>query len=213
MPTVLCYGDSNTYGTKPMIDLAGQDRYGAEARWTGVLRRELGSGWTVIDEGLPGRTTVHDDPIEGRHKNGRTYLLPCLESHRPLDAIVLMLGTNDLKARFSLPAEDIAYGIGALLNIIGRAEAGPHGRAPKLLLIAPPPLGRLGFLAGMFTGGAEKSRRLAPLYAEIAAGCGAEFLDAGQIIRSSDGDGIHFDEAALEPLGQAVAARLKHMFR
>src|SRR5262245_18689824 len=106
MPTVLCYGDSNTHGTPPMSDMADQGRYPADQRWTGVLRRELGAGWTMIEEGLPGRTTVHDDPIEGVHKNGRRYLLPCLESHRPLDAIVLMLGTNDLKARFSLPAED-----------------------------------------------------------------------------------------------------------
>jgi len=213
MPTILCFGDSNTYGTKPMTDRDSQDRYGPDERWTGVLRRELGAGWTVIDEGLPGRTTVHDDPLEGAHKNGRRYLQACLESHRPLDAIVLMLGTNDLKTRFSLPPEDIADGVDELLKIIIAAEAGPAGKAPKLLVLSPPPLGKLGLLAGMFTGGTEKSRRLAPLYAAIAARHRAEFLDTGPVIRSSDIDGIHFDRDALEPLGEAVAARLKHMFR
>ncbi|HVI90561.1 MAG TPA: SGNH/GDSL hydrolase family protein [Dongiaceae bacterium] len=213
MPTVLCFGDSNTHGTKPMSDRDSQGRYGPDERWTGVLRRELGAGWTVIEEGLPGRTTVHDDPLEGAHKNGRRYLQACLESHRPLDAIVLMLGTNDLKARFSLPPEDIADGVDGLLQIIAAAEAGPAGKAPRLLVIAPPALAKLDLLAGMFTGGTEKSRHLAPLYAVLAARRGAEFLDAGQIIGSSDIDGIHFDADALEPFGEAIAARLKHMFR
>jgi lysophospholipase L1-like esterase len=213
MPTLLCFGDSNTYGTKPMTDRDRQERYGPDQRWTGILRRELGAGWTVIDEGLPGRTTMHDDPLEGAHKNGRRYLQACLESHRPLDAIVLMLGTNDLKARFSLPPEDIADGVDKLLQIILAAEAGPGGRPPRVLVLAPPPLGKLDLLAGMFSGGTEKSRRLAPLYAAIADRRGVDFLDTGPVIRSSDIDGIHFDLDALEPLGQAVAARLKHLFR
>lgn len=211
MPIVLCYGDSNTHGTKPMRDLATQDRYGPEERWTGVLRRELGAGWTVIDEGLPGRTTVHDDPIEGEHKNGRRYLLPCLESHGPVDLVTLMLGTNDLKARFSLPASDIAIGIEVLLEIIAASGAGPGGAAPKVLLIAPPPLARLDLFADMFTGGTEKSRRLGDLYAAVAKRHGTAFLDAGTVIKTSDGDGIHFDADALVPLGQAVAANLKRM--
>jgi len=211
MPVVLCYGDSNTHGTKPMTDLATQDRYGTGERWTGVLRRELGQSWTVIDEGLPGRTTVHDDPIEGEHKNGRRYLLPCLESHGPVDIVTLMLGTNDLKARFSLPASDIAIGIEILLEIIIASGAGPGGAAPRVLLIAPPPLARLDLFADMFTGGAEKSRRLAGLYGAIAARYDVGFLDAGSIIHTSDADGIHFDPEVLEPLGKAVAASLRRL--
>ncbi|HVJ42017.1 MAG TPA: SGNH/GDSL hydrolase family protein [Dongiaceae bacterium] len=211
MPTVLCYGDSNTYGTMPMTSREAEGRYPVDRRWTAVLGRELGAGWTVVVEGLPGRTTVHDDPIEGAHKNGGRYLLPCLQSHRPLDAVVLMLGTNDLKARFSLPAEDIADGIGALLEIVAGAAAGSAGRTPRILLVAPPPLARLDMFAGMFTGGTEKSLRLAGLYAALAARRGVEFLDTSQVIRSSDVDGIHFDADALEPLGQVIAGRLRQM--
>jgi len=97
MPIILCFGDSNTHGSIPMRDRDDSRRFGPDERWPGVLRNELGAGWTVIEEGLPGRTTLHDDPIEGVYKNGLWYLRACLESHRPIDLMTLMLGTNDLK--------------------------------------------------------------------------------------------------------------------
>ena len=71
--TVLCYGDSNTHGTRPMTRAGVLERFAREERWTGVLAQTLGASWRVIEEGLPARTTVHDDPIEGRHKNGLSY--------------------------------------------------------------------------------------------------------------------------------------------
>src|SRR3990172_7397939 len=114
MKAILCYGDSNTWGYDPTT----QDRFPRQVRWTGVLAQELGPEYYVIEEGLSGRTTVWDDPVEGLHKNGRTYLLPCLESHQPIDLILLMLGTNDLKMRFSVPAADIAASVGVLVDVI-----------------------------------------------------------------------------------------------
>src|SRR5271154_2317577 len=118
MKRVLCYGDSNTWGTAPMKNMDDVRRHEPHVRWPGAMVAALGSDWTLVEEGLGGRTTVHDDPIEGIYKNGKTYLQPCLESHWPLDAIALMLGTNDLKPKFSLSANDIASGIGALLFTI-----------------------------------------------------------------------------------------------
>ena len=102
MKTVLAYGDSNTWGaaTVPRPD----ERYAREERWTGVAQAELGSGWHVIEEGLPGRSTVHSDPVEGEYMNGKTYLLPCLRSHRNLDFVVIILVKKDLKAIFHVPA-------------------------------------------------------------------------------------------------------------
>ena len=102
---ILCYGDSNTWGYNPHTEL----RYPRAVRWTGVLQRGLGPAYHVIEEGLNGRTTVWDDPIEG-YKSGKEYLVPCLETHKPMDLVVIMLGTNDLKHRFSLTAFDIATG-------------------------------------------------------------------------------------------------------
>src|SRR5579871_1776222 len=118
MKRVLCYGDSNTWGAAPMKHADDVRRLGPGERWTSVLAQTLGTGWTVVEEGLGARTTVHDDPIDGAHKNGRSYLQPCLESHWPLDVIVVMLGTNDLKPRFGMTATDIALSAGSLLFAI-----------------------------------------------------------------------------------------------
>ena len=211
MKTILCYGDSNTFGTatRPGDD----ERYALNERWPGVLQSELGAAWHVIAEGLPGRTTVHPDPIEGRWLDGAAYLHPCLRSHRPLDAVAIMLGTNDLKQRFGVGAGDIAAGIGTLLAIVQKSEAGPQGGIPKMLVICPPPIldryGDVVEFVEMFAGGREKSLRLAPLYETVARENGAAFLDAGGVIESSPFDGIHLDLDAQAALGRAVAAKLR----
>ena len=108
MKTILCFGDSNTWGCKPITTPGVFERHPPEVRWPGVFREQLGPGYTVIEEGANGRTTVHNDPFEGAHLNGRTYFSPCLETHMPLDLVIIMLGTNDLKPRFGLNAFDIA---------------------------------------------------------------------------------------------------------
>ncbi len=204
MYEVLCYGDSNTWGYSPK----SQERFARDTRWTGVLQVALGDGFRVIEEGLGGRTTVWDDPIEG-DKNGRRQLPALLESHKPLDLVVLMLGTNDLKKRFSAPASDIAAGVERLIGIILASSSGRTGKAPKVLVIAPPPLGKLTDLADMFEGGAEKSRLLGSLYRQAAAEYGCAFLDAGSMIHSSDLDGIHLEEKEHRALGEAVARDVK----
>jgi lysophospholipase L1-like esterase len=128
--TILCYGDSNTWGYNP----ATGERFSRDERWPGVLRQELGEGYEIIEEGLCGRTTVWDDPIEG-YKSGKEYLIPCLETHKPIDLVVIMLGTNDLKRRFSLSALDIANGAGVLVDIVLKSSAGPDEGAPKVLVL------------------------------------------------------------------------------
>ena len=117
MKTVLCFGDSNTWGYDP----ATKNRFPRDVRWAGILAGLLSPDYQVIEEGLNGRTTVWNDPIEG-YKNGRDYLIPCLETHRPIDLVILMLGTNDLKMRFSVSAFDIANSAGVLVDIIQRAS-------------------------------------------------------------------------------------------
>lgn len=209
MKTILCYGDSNTWGFDP----SSGGRYPPEVRWTGVLRRELGEGYTVIEEGLNGRTTVWDDPVQGVHRNGSTYLLPCLESHMPLDLVILMLGTNDLKTRFSVPALDIANSAGRLVEIIQRSGTGPNGSSPAVLLVAPPPTGKLSGYAEMFSGEAEKSRKFGRYYRQVAEQYGCYFLDAGEYVVSSDLDGIHFEPEGHLSLGRAAAASALQILR
>jgi lysophospholipase L1-like esterase len=204
--TILCYGDSNTWGYSP----ATQDRYARDERWTGVLRQKLGDGYVVIEEGLNGRTTVWDDPIED-YRNGKEYLIPCLRSHKPIDLVVIMLGTNDLKARFPVPAFDIAAGAGALVDIVAKSETGPANGAPKVLLVAPPPIKELSGFAEMFEGGAETSTMLSRHFRLVAEERGCALLDAAKVIVSSDLDGIHLDLAEHRKLGMAIAGRVRQM--
>jgi lysophospholipase L1-like esterase len=204
--TVLCYGDSNTWGYEP----ASGERFPEDVRWPGVLARELGSGFKVIEEGLNARTTVRDDPVE-EHKNGKDYLRPCLESHRPLDLVIVALGVNDLKARFFASASDAADGAGVLVSIAQRSGAGPDGSPPAVLLVAPPQVGSLTDLAEMFAGAEEKSKEVARQYRRVAEKHGCELLDAGELVRSSDRDGIHLEVDEHRKMGEAVAARVKEM--
>lgn len=206
MKTILCYGDSNTWGWNPV----DQDRYDMQVRWPGVLRKILGEGYLVIEEGLNGRTTVWDDPIEG-YKNGKEYLIPCLETHRPLDLVILMLGTNDLKMRFSLPAYDIAEGAGVLVDIIQRSEAGRNGSAPKVLLMAPPPVLEVGEFAEMFAGAETKSQQFSRHYRRVVEELECEFLDTADVIVSSNIDGIHFEADEHRKLGEKVASLVRNI--
>jgi lysophospholipase L1-like esterase len=208
MKVVLCYGDSNTWGYKP----ATGERYARDVRWPGVARCRLGDDYVIIEEGLNGRTTVWDDPIEG-FKNGRDYLIPCLDSHCPIDIVTIMLGTNDLKKRFSLSAYDIAAGVSVLVDIVQRSAAGPGGAAPQVLLMAPPPFAKLSESAAeMFEGAPEKALKLAASYAQVAADRNCHFLNAGDIIRSSELDGFHLEADQHALLGEAVAARVMQFF-
>lgn len=206
MKRILCYGDSNTWGYNPVT----QGRYDKYERWTGQLSLALGVDYDVIEEGLGGRTTVWDDPIEG-YRNGYDYLVPCLESHKPLDLVILALGVNDLKMRFSLSAYDIAEGVGVLARVVQKSDAGPANGTPRILLLAPPPLGKLTAYAEMFAGAKVKSRKLAGHYARVAAELGCSFLDAAEVIVPSELDGVHYGKSEHAKLGQAVANCVKEI--
>ena len=204
MKTILCYGDSNTWGYDP----ATQTRYPRDTRWPGVLRNELGEDYLVIEEGLNGRTTVWDDPIE-LDKNGATYLRPCIQTHKPMDLVIIMLGTNDLKTRFSLPAYDIASGAGVLVDIVKKSDTGIDGGAPEILLIAPPQAVELTGFAEMFENAVEKSAGFAKHYRRVANEKGCHYLDAGEFVESSALDGIHLEVDMQAALGKAVAAKVR----
>ena len=209
MPTLLTFGDSNTHGTPAISDLILRDpRFGLGVRWPTVCAAALGPEWTLVEEGLPGRTAQFPDPVMGDHMDGRTGLKIALASHGPIDWLTIMLGTNDVKARFGASPETITGGIAALLDIALGVEAQDRHGGFDILLICPPPVEEVGVLAGEFFGGGEKARALPLLYRALAEARGIRFLDAGQHISVSPVDGIHYDADAHDTLGRAVAAAL-----
>lgn len=207
MKSILCYGDSNTYGYNPSTKL----RYNGEERWTGILGKQLGPGFHVIEEGLNGRTTVWDDPIE-EYKSGKNYLIPCLESHAPIDLVILWLGTNDLKKRFSLSAHDISLGVSTLITMIQKSNTGIEGLSPDILLLSPTPLGVLDEYAQMFEGGKEKSEKLTEYYSKLANEFKCEFINTSEYISTSLSDGLHFDKEDHKILGQTIADKVQQLF-
>lgn len=196
---ILCYGDSNTWGFDP-ID-GSRHPYGV--RWTSVLARLLGPAYHVIPEGMNGRTTVYEDPVEpGR--NGLEYLHPCLVTHQPLDAVVIMLGTNDTKSRFGLLSVDIALGMKRLVKTVLAGTYGPDGHAPKVGIIAPPHVNEW-VTEGPFTGAYERSVGIAREYRLVAEELGCPFMDAADYVYCGMPDGIHLNAESHGKLGAAVA--------
>ncbi|MGD0166444.1 MAG: GDSL-type esterase/lipase family protein [Gaiellaceae bacterium] len=199
--TILCYGDSNTWGYVPGSE---GERFPWEVRWPGVLQTELGSEFRVIEEGLSGRTTVLDNPLE-QYRNGREYLLPCLQSHQPLDLVVIFLGTNDLCDRYSLPPLEIARGAALLAQITLRSETGPGYGAPAVLLCSLPRLGDTSTLVDTFASGIVKAADL-PRFFEIAASeINVPLLDLSEVTAYDDADGVHLNAAGHRAVALAVA--------
>jgi lysophospholipase L1-like esterase len=203
--TVLCFGDSNTHGA-PSDDPA-YVRLGPDVRWTGQLQDRLGPGYAVIEEGLNGRT-IDLDYLDRPGLNGSTYLRPCLESQYPVDVLVLMLGTNDLKIEFDRPAAAIAGSWYGPLDIVAEVLDDP-----AVFLVSPIHLDetRPGFAGSdsFDRASAAKSRELSELYQRIAADRGVNFLDAAVAATAGD-DGVHLTVGShrrlAELLYQAILA-------
>jgi lysophospholipase L1-like esterase len=208
MRSVLCYGDSNTHGQVP--GGTPLDRFGPTERWPGVLRDALGAPWLIVEEGLSGRTTVHDDPIEGAHKNGRTYLRPCLQSHAPLDLVIVMLGTNDLKVRFGMPPSEVAMGVGVLIYDIRELSMRRDGSQSEIMVVSPPPmLADLKEWDSVFAGAPEKSRHLALELERLADSLECHFFDAASVCAFDAADGFHLGLQGHRALGLALAQEIE----
>jgi lysophospholipase L1-like esterase len=207
MKHLLCFGDSNTWGYVPG---SGQ-RFPLQVRWPGVLQARLGSRWRVIEEGLNGRTTIHQDP-ERDGRNGRLFLGPLLESHAPLDLLILMLGTNDLMPCYASSAADVAAGVGILLDIVATSGAGPSATAPAVLLVAPPRIKAAGMAFELgYAGVAEESVAVSEHYLALATARNCPYLDAAQVVSASDEDGVHLDAEAHGALAEAIAERVRSL--
>lgn len=204
----MAFGDSNTYGMPPMRDRTTIERFDAETRWPQVANAAL-PGWTVIEEGLPGRTAGDAvDPIMGPHIAGPIGLQIALCSHGPIDLLTIMLGTNDTKTHFARTPQQVAGAVAGLIGIAREDEMQARHGGFDILLICPPPVIETGILRETFIGAAATAQALPPLYQALADGWGVGFFDAGKHITAAPDEGVHFTAEAHRTLGAAVGRHI-----
>lgn len=206
---ILCYGDSNTYGYIP-----GGGRYDEDTRWPMLLQKLLGNDYIVVEEGFGGRTTVHDDPVEGGFKSGLQYLPPCLMSHNPIDLVILMLGTNDTKHRFQLNAKIIANCNKILIDAIRQYGEDHDNKAPEILLVSPIRIGENVANTDMDIFGeyaVQVAKGFSAEYARVATEANAFFLDAAEVLEPSEQDCIHFTPEGHAALAGAILNKIKEI--
>lgn len=209
---IVCFGDSNTWGYNPRT----KNRFPESVRWTGLLQQALGERYLVIEEGQNGRTIASDDPCEG-DKNGMLSVIPCIESQKPFDLLILMLGSNDLKKKFNYAAIDIAGEMQLMLEKI-LAYTKYHMEAePKILLVSPLYVGEnirdswLGDCFG-YEQAVETSHQLAPWYQELAKMYHCDFLDAALYAKAGATDSLHMEEDGHENLANVLTDYVRGLY-
>lgn len=209
MRTVLCFGDSLTWGYDP----EGPGRHVFEDRWPGVLGSALGSGVSVIAEGLNGRTTGYDDHLADCDRNGVKNLPTVLHTHMPLDLVVIMLGTNDMKPAIAGTAYAARAGMQRLVGLIRHHEYSFDYDAPEILIVSPPPLCETAdpVFSAIFRNGVEESAMLASLYRDLADDLGCGFFDAGSVARTSPIDGVHLNAEGTRAIGRGLEPIVRMM--
>jgi lysophospholipase L1-like esterase len=207
MKTILCYGDSLTWG----YSAENLGRHAYEDRWPSVLQAELGTAARVVPEGLNGRTTAYDDHLADADRNGARILPTILATHEPLDLVIVLLGTNDLKPFICGHAIGIKQGMERLIELIRNHAYSFDAPPPAVLLVSPPPLCETdnADFAAMFEGGMAESRKLAALYGQLAEQYQCAFFDAGTVARTTPLDGIHLDAENTRAIGKALAPVVK----
>jgi len=213
MKTILAYGDSLTYGASP---IAGGPRHPFEDRWPTALEAGLGGTARVIAEGLGGRTTAWDDNLADADRNGARILPTILASHAPLDLVIIMLGTNDLKPAINGSALMASFGMRRLVQLVRGHFAGVGLDVPQILIVAPPLVCQTENSDmiehfGGYEHAIAQSRQFAHHYARRAQEWGTGFFDAATVAQADPSDGIHLDPANTRAIGQALVPVVKSM--
>ncbi len=210
MKTVVCFGDSNTWG----YDANGGARFPKNVRWAGKLSKLLGEDYDVCEEGLNGRTSAFSDPLEP-HRNGAKHIEECMLVNAPVDLLIIALGTNDSKVHLAQTEYTICKGIEVLLKLTQKAEYG-NGKPPEILIVSPVEIGDNVLDTWLKEVLDEKSiakvKKLPPLYEALAKAYGCYFLDASLYAKPTKADAVHLDEAAHGAIADAVASKIKEIF-
>lgn len=217
---VLAYGDSNTWGWKPVADGKPIPRYSDSQRWPGVMQGALGPGYAIQVNGLIGRTLDADldegvGQLDGQDQNGRRRLALALAEAGPVNLVILALGTNDLIDELKRSPGEIAGSLGKLVEI-ARAGTAAHAdvRHPPVLIVVPPPLNdtsRTPFRELFGTAAIQKSRQLAAEFERAGKLLGVPVFDAGSVVQLDGIDGLHLSEQGHQALGRALAKEVQKL--
>ena len=188
-------------------------RHAHEDRWTSVLQKALGHGVRVIAEGLNGRTTAYDDHLADCERNGVKLLPSILETHKPIDLVIFLLGTNDMKRGIGGSAIAATKGVDRLIKLVRHHDWGFGYEGPDILLVSPPPICDTAnvHFAAMFKGGLDESAMLASYYSDLADETGCGFFDAGSVAKTTPLDGIHLDAENTRAIGRGLEPIVRMM--
>lgn len=202
MKNILAFGDSLTWGF-----IAGTfERHPFDVRWPNVLAAGLGGKARVIEEGHNGRTTVFDDPTTFDDRNGAKALPMLLSTHTPLDLVILMLGTNDIKFANRCRAFDASMGMARLVQIVQTFPYLEWAPKPQVLIVAPPTLVPTTdeWFNDLWGHAIEESKLFGKHYARVAEEMGVHFFDAGTVATADKTDGGHLDAENTKAIGTAL---------
>ncbi len=209
MKTIVCFGDSNTWGYTPETGC----RYAYKTRWPGVLQGHLATHVRIIEEGLNGRTTAFDEPFRSG-RDGSEALPSILESHQPLDLLIIALGANDLQPLYNASGYDSARGLEKLIKIAQCSEAGPDSDALKILVVAPTRFNpSCKVVKKLLPGANEKFSALLEEYRRVTEANTCHYFDSNEVMVVSAVDGVHIDASNHKKLGMAVADKVKSIFK
>lgn len=207
---IICFGDSNTWGYNPENGM----QYDENTRWTMRLQNMLGSDYKVIEEGQNGRTIACQDPWEWGTKCGMDYVLPMIETHNPFDVLIIMLGSNDLKSKFSLTAGDIAGSLqNMLMKIRSELKYYLNNTSAKIVVVSPVLLGenlKDSRFSEFFDAKNARavSKELAYWYKMVANQFECEFVDASLITEPSDFDSLHLTAKGHELIANCLYEKI-----
>jgi lysophospholipase L1-like esterase len=207
MKHILAFGDSLTWGAVAIKRL----RHPHDVRWPNVMAAGLGGAARAIEEGLNGRTTVFPDPTEDVERNGVVALPMLLKTHEPLDLVIIMLGTNDIKFANRCRAFDASMGMARLIGLIQRFPFNENYARPQILIMSPPHLVKTDdeWFNNLWDHAIEESKLFAQHYARVAKEEGAHFFDAASVAKADPADGGHLDADSTIAIGKALVPIVK----
>jgi len=208
MKRILVYGDSIPWGLIPATKF---ERYDYDMRWPGILQSKLGKDYQIIEECLCARTIDSDDirpGFEGR--NGTTYLPTCLDTHYPLDIILLSLGLNEVKSIYDWTPLQVAEKMGRMIELIQNRKPNFHNSNSRIILLSQPTVSNTGFWGDLWVGSSEKSQALYKEYEELAKKTGIDFVDLSEV-KPDEKDGVHINDAGHALTAEIVAKFIKQL--